>query len=369
MKKWVQKLIEQLDLDWKAPLESHPQKAPIEFSEEKATLLFVIDAFAKHLVEIDTHPARRVRETLDEYSKEIIQADPEKLEKVLFRFRQFFNSYRIEESSYMQKTFDDFRGIIWDFVDQLSEDLAFEKVSDSEIMTNLTQLKDAVESNSIETLKVHSRQFIDSYTEFQTKKDRRRSARIDHVKKNLDNIKKQLSEAHSNLRLDHLTGAFNRKSFEEQAKNAWNLLSIYQKPVSLIMLDIDHFKKINDNHGHPIGDFVLRECVKMIKSLFTRDVDCVARVGGEEFAILLPDYNVESATKKAEIILQTIRGAVFVTEDLQLKFTVSLGIAELAPKEAIDHWIKRADSALYESKNTGRNRFTVAGPDLKKNVA
>ena len=369
MKKWVQKLIEQLDLDWKAPSETHSEKGPVEFSEEKATLLFIIDAFAKHLVEIDTHPARRVRETMDDFSKEIIQATPENLEKVLFRFRQYFNTYRIEESAYMQKTFDDFRGIIWDFVDQLSEDLAFEKVSDSEIMTNLNQLKDAVESNSIEVLKVHSRQFIDSYTEFQTKKDRRRSARMDHVKKNLDNIKKQLSEAHSSLRMDHLTGAFNRKSFEDQAKNAQNLLSIYQKPVSLITLDIDHFKKINDTHGHPIGDFVLKECVKMLKELFGRDVDCVARVGGEEFAILLPDYQIESAIKKAELILQTIRSAVFVTEDIQLKFTVSLGVAELMPKESIDHWVKRADAALYESKNTGRNRFTVAGTDLKKNVA
>ena len=192
---------------------------------------------------------------------------------------------------------------------------------------------------------------------------------MDHVKKNLDNIKKQLSEAHSSLRMDHLTGAFNRKSFEDQAKNAQNLLSIYQKPVSLITLDIDHFKKINDTHGHPIGDFVLKECVKMLKELFGRDVDCVARVGGEEFAILLPDYQIESAIKKAELILQTIRSAVFVTEDIQLKFTVSLGVAELMPKESIDHWVKRADAALYESKNTGRNRFTVAGTDLKKNVA
>ncbi|MFN7727665.1 MAG: diguanylate cyclase [Bdellovibrio sp.] len=373
MKKWMQKLIDQLELDWKSsPSGQEPTGAsPLaDFSEEKATLLYVIDTFARNLIETEALPARKVRETFDEFAKEIIQADRDKLEKVLFRFRQYFNSHRLEESSYVQKTFDDFRGIIWDFVDQLSEDLVLENQSDLEMQQHLTKLKDAVEANSIDSLKTHSRHFIDSYTEFQTKKDRRRMARMDHVRKNLDTVKKQLTEANTSMRQDHLTKAFNRKSFEEQAKNARNLHSLYKKHCSLIILDIDFFKKINDNYGHDMGDFVLQECVRTLKGIFSRDVDCVARIGGEEFAILLPDHQIEHAVHKAQAALQKIRSEKYLNGELVLQFTVSMGVAELLQGETVEQWMKRADVALYESKQTGRNKYTVAaGHPPKKNVA
>ncbi len=369
MKKWMQKLVEQLDLDWRPSSSEHEVSPQVEFSEEKATLLYMIDAYARHLIETDSMNVRRVRENFDEYAKEIIQADHEKLEKVLFRFRQHFNSHRIEEYSYVQKTFDDFRGIIWDFVDQLSEDLSFENQSDLEIRQNLEMLKESVEANSIDTLKQHSRHFIDSYTEYQTKKDRRRTARIDHVRKNLDTVKKQLHEANSSLRQDHLTKAFNRKSFEENAKNALNLNSLYDKHCSMLLMDIDFFKKINDNYGHDMGDFILQECVRTLKELFSRDVDCVARVGGEEFAVLLPDYQLEHAVKKAEAALAKIRSETYIKGDLKLQFTVSIGIAELIQGESVEQWMKRADLALYESKQTGRNKYTIANHGPKMNVA
>lgn len=366
----MQKLVDQLDLDWKNKNpDSTPQGSSLEFSEEKATLLFLIDTFSRHLIETDNAPTRKVREVFDDFSKEIIQADFDKTEKVLFRFRQFFNSHRLAEYSYVQKTFDDFRGIIWDFVDQLSEDLAFENQSDLEIQRNLEQLKESVEANSIDSLKIHSRHFIDAYTEYQTHRDRRRAARMTHVKKNLDSVKKQLHEAHISMRQDHLTGAFNRKSFEEHAKNAINLQKLYDKKCSLITLDIDFFKKINDTYGHDMGDFILKECVRTLKEIFHRDVDCVARVGGEEFAILLPDYQTEHAVKKAEDALTKIRGETYIHGENKLQFTVSMGIAELQANESVDQWIKRSDLALYQSKQTGRNKYTIAPANLKLNVA
>ena len=132
------------------------------------------------------------------------------------------------------------------------------------------------------------------------------------------------------------------------------------------MVDIDHFKRINDTYGHPIGDFVLKELVKALQSLFMRDVDLVARMGGEEFAILLPDYNSEMALKKAEEVLERVRREAFIHEAHQIRFTVSLGVAELSPGESVAAWYKRADLALYNSKNTGRNKATVAPAALVK---
>ncbi|MCX7977794.1 MAG: GGDEF domain-containing protein, partial [Bdellovibrionaceae bacterium] len=136
--------------------------------------------------------------------------------------------------------------------------------------------------------------------------------------------------------------------------------------VCLIALDIDHFKKINDCYGHDIGDFVLVECVKILKEIFNRESDLVARVGGEEFAILLPEHRLDQAVRRGEELLSRIRREALVTGNLEIRFTLSLGVAQLLPDEDVSQWTKRADEALYQSKNSGRDRLTVASHPLKK---
>lgn len=364
MKQWVKKLLEQFDIPWQEADHGSSASVP-HISEEKATLLHMIDTYNKHLIDFENQPVRRVRETLDELAKGLANPDPAISEKALFRFRQFFASYRIDEYTYVQNTFDDFKNIIWDFADQLGEDVHFEQAQEFKVGQSLEQLKEAVESNSIEILRSKSREFIDNYIEVQTKKDEHRSQRIDHIQKNLSTVKKQLMEANQSMRVDHLTGAYNRKSFDEQIKKYLSLFQISKNNVSMIILDIDFFKKINDSYGHDIGDFVLKECVRLLKEVFHRETDFIARIGGEEFAIILPDFRVDHAVHKAEEAMTKIRKEVFIQGQLQLKFTVSMGIAQLNENETADHWIKRADTALYESKNTGRNKYTVAGTNLQ----
>lgn len=359
MKKWVEKLIEQFDFDWSEPAKdgiAHPSA----INDERATLLYVIDTYNKHLIELEKHPVRKTREMLDEFAKELLKSDDKNLDRVLFRFRQFFSAYRIDESAYIQKTFEDFRTIIWDFVDQISDDIDEEQKEDFEIRRSLDDLKEAVEANSIEDLKNQSRRFIDFYIEKQYKKDKRRNTRMKSIRKNLNLVKKQLADANTTLRTDHLTQAFNRKTFDEYMEQHHKLFGTSKHPVTLMLVDIDHFKKINDTFGHQVGDFVLKELVQTLKSMFNRDSDLLARIGGEEFAIILPDYQVEHAIKKAEEVLSRIRAEAYVHEEREIRFTVSIGIAQLNEGESMETWVKRADMALYSSKNNGRNRYTVA---------
>jgi diguanylate cyclase (GGDEF)-like protein len=368
MKKWVSKLIHQFDFEWSQKMEhgeAGGEGAPHHMSEELASLLYVIDIFNKHLIEFEGYPVRKVREQLDMFAKELLQPDEEEgLERVLFRLRQYLSGYRIAETSYLEKTFDEFRTIIWDLVDQLAEDLGQEQREDSEIRHSLDELKDAVESNSIDVLRNQSRKFIDRYMEKQFKKEQRHTTRMKSIRKNLEQTKKQLIEANDKARTDHLTQALNRKSFDEYIGQYHKLIQISNAPVSLCLVDIDHFKRINDSFGHAVGDFVLVELVKTLKKLFPRDSDVLARIGGEEFAIILPDYQSEHAVKKAEEVLSRVRAEVFVHENREIRFTVSVGIAQLVPGEPVESWIKRADDALYYSKNNGRNRLTLAPPPL-----
>ncbi|PWU17257.1 MAG: GGDEF domain-containing protein [Bdellovibrio sp.] len=360
MKKWMQKFLNQFGLDSPAG----------QLTEERATIIYMIDTYNRHLIELDSSPVRKVREILDEFSKELIHADDEKIEKVLFRFRQYFASYRIEEYSYIQKTFDDFRGIIWDFVDQLAEDFCNGRKEDLVMQKSLEDLRETVEANSIEVLKTQAREFIDKYVELQSRKEKRKIQHVDRIKKNLDTVKRKLNEVAEAVNIDHLTKAFNRKAFDEQIKKQRNLVEISRKPASLVMIDIDHFKKINDSYGHTIGDFVIQQCVNTTVKLFNRDSDFVARIGGEEFAILLPETTSRQAAERAERLLQEIRREAFVQDGHMIRFTISIGIAQTQAQESVEGWIKRADAALYDSKTNGRNRLTVSGlSSLREEVA
>lgn len=363
MKQWVKKLLDQFEIPWQNS--DQDTGAPLHISEEKATLLHLIDTYNKHLIDIDTQPVRRVREALDEFAKGLVHPDPEVAEKVLFRFRQFFASYRIDEYTYIQNTFDDFKNIIWDFADQLGEDIRFEEAKDLDVKQSLDQLREAVESNSIDVLRNKSREFIDQYIEVQSKKEERKARRLDAIQKNLGTVKKQLMEANHSMRVDHLTNAFNRKSAEEQLKRYVSLHQLSNNPVSIIALDIDFFKKINDSYGHDIGDFVLKECVRLLKEAFCRENDFIARIGGEEFLVILPECQVQQAVLKAEEALVRIRKEVFIQGDLKIQFTVSMGIAQLMQNETYEQWLKRADQALYTSKQTGRNKYTISPAHLQ----
>ena len=360
MKQWVQKLIDQL--------ERPGTKAKLRITDERATLLYLIDVFNKNLIDIETRSVRRTRDELDDFAKELVSGKID-VEDTLFRFRKFFSSYRVAEYSYVSKSFEDFKNIIWSFVEQLSEDFRHEQVEDVEIKDNLQQLKEAVETDSISVLREKSKQFINYYIEHQSKQEARRSKRIKGIKKNLDSVKKQLIEADRSSRVDHLTQAFNRRSFDERIRHQSHLFHLDGLPISLLMMDIDFFKKVNDTYGHDVGDFVLKECVRVLHETFKNEGDFVARVGGEEFAVLLPSHAIDHAIKRVDQLMTRIRKDVFIINETELRFTLSVGIAQLSVSETVDQWIKRADAALYDSKHNGRNRYTVSQLETTAKVA
>lgn len=160
-------------------------------------------------------------------------------------------------------------------------------------------------------------------------------------------------------RTDHLTGLFNRGYWELRLIQEFKRYDRYEQPSSLIMLDIDHFKKINDKYGHTIGDEAIRGVSRTIKEQ-VRDLDIAGRYGGEEFGIVLTNTNGDGACVFAERLRASIEQLTIYTEGHEIKFTVSLGVAELTDK-IHDHrnWIEKADQALYKSKEAGRNRCTM----------
>jgi diguanylate cyclase (GGDEF)-like protein len=159
---------------------------------------------------------------------------------------------------------------------------------------------------------------------------------------------------------DPLTGVLNRRSFEERIAEEIRKADEFDRPLALLILDLDHFKAINDTYGHQAGDQVLRAVCRIVTDTLREGV-CLARIGGEEFAILLPDTATADASAVANRICAAIRDATLDLSEGQLKVTTSIGLAVYDNRSDSQHaLLARSDAALYAAKRQGRDRIAVA---------
>lgn len=157
---------------------------------------------------------------------------------------------------------------------------------------------------------------------------------------------------------DPLTGCANRRHFMERAQDLIALSNRHGEPLSLAILDLDEFKQVNDTYGHPAGDAVLTMTGRLLGG-HVRGTDVLGRIGGEEFALLMPHTPAEGAWQLADRLREAISGAYAEVDGLRIHVTASLGVAELYPGEDFDSFYARADAALYAAKQSGRNRVAM----------
>jgi diguanylate cyclase (GGDEF)-like protein len=162
--------------------------------------------------------------------------------------------------------------------------------------------------------------------------------------------------------IDSMTGLYNRRHFLALAEAEWSRFQRYQRPLSMLMIDIDHFKSVNDRYGHAVGDQAIISVATACQQ-GKRGSDVVGRLGGEEFAILLPETDVAQAAVVAERVRESVAGHVLSVHDVQFKLTISVGIAAAtASMSGTDALLRAADQALYQAKSGGRNRLAHWSP-------
>jgi diguanylate cyclase (GGDEF)-like protein len=178
---------------------------------------------------------------------------------------------------------------------------------------------------------------------------------------------RRFSSVKSMATYDALTGLYNRRYFEERLKVETQRSFSYRIPLSLIMVDIDHFKRVNDTLGHPEGDMILRKIASLLTASVRKN-DVVARYGGEEFILILPEAGIEASSMIAERIRLSVESTLFDVGKAQSHVSVSLGISNFPDHQATSggELIKMADQALYEAKRKGRNRVCVFGSNPGK---
>lgn len=168
-------------------------------------------------------------------------------------------------------------------------------------------------------------------------------------------LQQSLKKSRHEASKDMLTGLGNRRALDQRIEQEYNRWKRYGKPLSLVMLDIDHFKKINDTYGHQAGDKALKTLASRLEEN-VRETDYVARYGGEEFAIIMPETLAEAAFIVADKLRETVASCEFHYRDTPVKITISCGIAQFHHNDETDHVFKRADDALYAAKQGGRNQ-------------
>ncbi|HXE96090.1 MAG TPA: GGDEF domain-containing protein [Dongiaceae bacterium] len=169
----------------------------------------------------------------------------------------------------------------------------------------------------------------------------------------------QIEDLRTAVRIDGLTRLANRSSFDEKLNEMITVHKRYGEPFSLLMIDLDNFKVINDSYGHPAGDRILKGVALKIKASL-RGSDFLARFGGDEYAVILIKSDAAAATEVAWKLCEEVRGSRFLLDDVHLTTTLSIGVAEARGTDSEESLLKRADAALYRTKAAGRNGVSVA---------
>ena len=270
---------------------------------------------------------------------------------------RFYNTYIAEpQAQMMQETAANAKRLL----SEIMQNVSTFKGETTAISQEVTQrLQDLDEEMSEEMVRMLANTLIEGAQTMQSSSESM-TVRLAGAQQEIANLRDDLARATTEAERDFLTGAYNRKAFDKRLHEAANVAKNEKTDLTLLMLDIDHFKLFNDNYGHLIGDEVLKIVAKSLIDTL-KGMDCVARYGGEEFAVILPNTPIAGGLVVAEAIRKTIAGKELKRKTTGENFgviTVSIGVSSYRHTDDPLSLIARADEALYISKNSGRNRVT-----------
>lgn len=316
------------------------------------------ETWARHLL-IGIPPPGREKSTDEKSEGSPVQRD-------LPGLRRALHDHRKAESQYVTTALGDFREATWAFISGLRRSLTAEQSSDRQIGHRMRRLESAVHSGEPSAIKNEAQQTVALLTEFLSERGTRFQTQISEMAARLEGLRDELDNVRAKAAIDPVTQIFNRSAFDEQIEREVDLATLFGKRGCLVMVDLDHFKWVNDTHGHPCGDEVLKQIAGTLSRCFMRRDDFVARYGGEEFIIVLRDIEIPTAIDLAERSMTAIRNLEILFGEIEepIRMTASMGIARLRPGETAPSWVERADRALYQAKNGGRDRIEVDLLDL-----
>ena len=281
-------------------------------------------------------------------------------ERAFATIRVMFAELRASEAAQLHSVGDALRGTLLDVLAAVQRSSDGGAGLDEELDHELERLRAALRSDDPAVLRTRAQELSAA---LETNLHRRRSLHADVVRglsRRLRDVRAELREATRAAEIDALTGLANRAALDRRMDGTATMHRFTGQPECLVLLDIDHFKRVNDTWGHRAGDAVLKALGETLARAVVRRSDFVARYGGEEFAILLSDTDLDSGRRVVERLLTEVRGLRVPWDGKVLNVTISAGIAALEGEATVESWLDAADAALYRAKGAGRDRLALA---------
>jgi diguanylate cyclase len=274
--------------------------------------------------------------------------------------RRFFEQRRREERDYVVRSSGNMRQALQAFAQCLSASMTEDRHADSRMEVELERLVDVVGKRSPDVLEQQLGVLVSLVkTTIEHRRDRERR-QVQDLGRRVVELKAELEVARTQAIQDPLTELYNRAALSDEVERVASLAAFFAAEPCLLLIDIDHFKSVNDRFGHPAGDSVLQAVADNIARHFMRREDFVARYGGEEFAVLARESTLERVMQRAERLRDTQGKLEVKTPVGTVSVTISIGVAQHEPGEAPAIWLERTDRALYAAKHHGRDRVEVA---------
>ena len=328
-------------------------------------LLFFLKEFSLDLKEIDSD---RFKEEVEQLN-EIFSSD-----KKVKKIESFFEKQKKNILQYIKrhkKYILDREFELKDIIELLTKAITTIDVENRNFNQSVCEQSEKIEKitllDDIKKIKIALKQEIEQLNQSVQQKQQYDKNQVERLSSKVSSLEVELKKAKKESLTDGLTGIYNRQAFDEYLKDLVGQNAVFRSPFSLLMLDIDDFKKINDTYGHQIGDRVILAMVQKCKQFIRKD-DYFTRYGGEEFVIILPRASLKNSLKKARQICKSIAKAQYSIDNANsmeqqcgtgLSFTVSIGVSAYRKGDTEETVTERADKALYMAKRGGKN--AVAG--------
>lgn len=348
-----------------------PMRALKPFSETEE-LDHALDAFGRVLTALGRdsfalpdRPTDAVRATFEGWAAHLLRLTPvpglqtPPGRRAWVDLTRFVAEHRQLERATVESHLATFRDAIEGVLSVFERAMSNDRAHDSALRRQVERLQLAVASGAVEELRRAAIETAESMAVVLTEREAQQRLSAQALANQVERLGGELEAARHESEIDPLTRLANRRALDTAIARAVKMRNL-GRGAGLLLADIDHFKQVNDQYGHPAGDEVLRRLANCLARSFHRKTDVLARYGGEELCVLLPDVGAADLGAQAERFLRAVRQLVIPT--VEGVITVSIGYAELGLGESSASWLERTDKALYAAKRAGRDRAVAAEP-------
>lgn len=320
-------------------------------------LLVFIKKFSLVFNEVDTQEFKKDIDNLIE--KFVSEEKIGPLKSLLEKRKKTISSFIKRQKDYLNERENEFK----DIIDLLTDALITLNTRNNDFNLNIQKRNEKVKNitllDDIKKIKIAIKQEVACVRKIIQEKQSHDNTHMEKLSEQVNSLKVELQKAASQSLIDGLTGIYNRKAFDMHLQDLIDRSTLAKAPFSMLFLDIDNFKNINDTYGHQIGDRIILALVQKCRQ-FIRKEDLLCRYGGEEFVIILPGASLKVAFSRAQKICNYTAKTRYTfndgKKDHALTFTVSIGVSSYCKGDTVTTLIERSDRALYEAKRSGKNR-------------